>query len=451
VRQKPRSTSTPHVLVAGAGLAGLTAARQLEATGLRVTVIDARDRVGGRVSTIRDGFAGGQFAEGGADFIDSGQDALLELIHEVGLRTTRILRGGFGYYGPDRRGRLRRQSLEEGFEALGGELHPLIHALRLAEGRTESPIVRDLARESVASWLKRIKASPSMIARYRGLRGLFLADPEDLSLLALVDFVADLDEEGWDAQYRVLGGNDRLATEIARRLRGTLHLSTVLRALRQDERGVIASVDRGGGVDEIAADYVVVTLPASTLRDVQITPALPETQQDAIRHLKYGTATKVMVQFERRFWARRDRPHAYGTDQGFGAVWDGNEQQARSASGKGILTFLAGGRASDEIQALLKSRGVDGLARQLAWLGRPARPIAIREVVWETEPWSRGGYAVFDPSFEPRWRDWLARPAGRIVFAGEHTSIRWQGYVNGAVESGQRAAWEVQTYLVSGS
>jgi monoamine oxidase len=65
-------------------------------------------------------------------------------------------------------------------------------------------------------------------------------------------------------------------------------------------------------------------------------------------------------------------------------------------------------------------------------------------VVWEDQPWSRGGYAFFDPAFDPRWRDALARPHGRVVFAGEHTSRRWQGYMNGAVESGLRAAAEIR-------
>ena len=68
----------------------------------------------------------------------------------------------------------------------------------------------------------------------------------------------------------------------------------------------------------------------------------------------------------------------------------------------------------------------------------------MKAVTWEDDPWSRGGYAVFDPSYGPHLRAWLARPAGRIVFAGEHTSLRWQGYMNGAIESGKRAAAEVR-------
>ena len=88
--------------------------------------------------------------------------------------------------------------------------------------------------------------------------------------------------------------------------------------------------------------------------------------------------------------------------------------------------------------------GVAGLVNALDWLGsKDADLVSSRQVVWEQDPWARGGYAFFDPSFDPALRVWLARPFGRIFFAGEHTSVRWQGYMNGAVESGRRAAAEI--------
>jgi monoamine oxidase len=81
--------------------------------------------------------------------------------------------------------------------------------------------------------------------------------------------------------------------------------------------------------------------------------------------------------------------------------------------------------------------------RRLSWLGPPARLLDATTIAWDRDPWVKGGYAVFDPAFDPALRPWLARPAGRIVFAGEHTSDRWQGYMNGAIETGRRAALEV--------
>ena len=84
------------------------------------------------------------------------------------------------------------------------------------------------------------------------------------------------------------------------------------------------------------------------------------------------------------------------------------------------------------------------LCELVGWLGsREASVVACHQTAWETDPWARGGYAAFDSSFDPALRAWLARPFGRLFFAGEHTSVQWQGYMNGAVESGRRAAAEI--------
>jgi monoamine oxidase len=112
-----------------------------------------------------------------------------------------------------------------------------------------------------------------------------------------------------------------------------------------------------------------------------------------------------------------------------------------------MLTLLAGGRASGELRAIISAEGMHGVLHRLRWLGTPAPLLAARTVTWEDDPWARGGYAYFDPSFDPKLRDWLSRPAGRVLFAGEHTSHRWQGYMNGAVESGRRVAAEVRALV----
>jgi monoamine oxidase len=223
-------------------------------------------------------------------------------------------------------------------------------------------------------------------------------------------------------------------------LKGRLFLNTILRRVVQRGDRVRAVVDdEHGGQREIDAAFLVCALPASTARDVIFEPSLPESQHAAIAHLRYGCATRLLLQFDRRFWKKRGRPVAFGTDLPTGAIWDGNEQQ----SGPGILSFLAGGGASRALQEVLEREGVGGVLRLIEWLGKPSTLLAAHTVVWEHDPWAKGGYAYFDPGFDPLWRSWLMRPTGRIVFAGEHTSIRWQGYMNGAVETGLRAAAEI--------
>jgi monoamine oxidase len=431
------------VLVAGAGLAGLAAARDLAALGANVTIVDARDRVGGRVWTFRDGFAEGQHAEAGGDLIDEEQHEIRELAQELGLKLIRILRGGFGYVRPDASGRPKivARSGSRGWDRMAKELEALTKPYTLAERRWDSPVTADLARRSVATWLDQIKADADLRATAIGLRGFFLADPDELSLIALVDQFSENDAPAPSQMYRIEGGNDRLATALAAPLGDRLHLNAEVVALSHRGSTVRVSVKNGRALSQINCDYAILAVPATLLRRMPITPALPAQQHDAISRLKYGRATKTLLQFPSRFWRAAGRPRAFGSPLPFGAVWDANEEQ-RGRSG--ILSLLAGGSASDATQAIVAKHGVRGLAHALDWLGAPQTELtAARQIVWEQDPFARGGYAYFDPGFDPALRAWLARPAGRLFFAGEHTSIKWQGYMNGAVESGRRAAAEV--------
>jgi monoamine oxidase len=431
------------VLVAGAGLAGLAAARDLAALGADLTVVDARDRLGGRVWTIYDGFAEGQHAEAGGDLIYESQDEIRNLCRELGLKLTRILRGGFGFAGSDAAGRPRllSRNASTGWDRLSQALASEIRPYRLAERRWDSPIAHDLARRAASDWLDAVRAEEDLRATVRGLRGFFLADPEELSLLALVDQFADEHGPLPRQTFRIEGGNHRLAAALAAPLGDRVRLNTELVAVSQRGQGVRATLRHRRTVAPLSVDYLVLALPATTLRRVPITPALPAQQHDAIARLNYGRATKTLLQFSRRFWVRRGRPAAFGSALPFGAVWDGNEEQRRRP---GILSLLAGGGASDPAQAVMTHEGPQGFVEMLAWLGaKQATLVAARQIVWEHEPFARGGYAYFDPRFDPALRAWLALPCGRLFFAGEHTSLAWQGYMNGALESGRRAAAEV--------
>jgi len=431
------------VLVAGAGLAGLTAAFDLLEMGATVTVVEARDRVGGRVWTIRDGFSDRQHAEAGGDMIDAAQKEIRDLASSLGLTLTRILRDGFGYVRPDKSGqpKIVARSALRGWERLAGALSALIRQYRLAEQRWDSPIAADLARRSVSQWLDEQHADEELRATATGLRGFFLADPDELSLLALVDQFATSDQPGPGHLYRIDGGNDRLPAALAAKLGERVKLGAELVAVSVRGRAVHASVRHGRNVATLMSDYIVFALPASTLRRVPIVPALPPHQHQAISSLRYGRGTKTLLQFDRRFWRAPGRPRAFGSPLAYGALWEGNEEQAGRP---GILTLLAGGGASDATQLTVERQGIERFASGLEWLGSDgAQLTASRQIVWQSDPFARGGYAFFDPSFDPSLREWLARPAGRLFFAGEHTSLRWQGYMNGAVESGRRAALEV--------
>jgi monoamine oxidase len=427
------------VIVVGAGLAGLTAARELESAGARVTMLEARDRVGGRVHTVRDIFADGQHGEAGADLIEGEQTLVHDLAGAVGLKPQRILRAGFTYYGPDASGRNRVWQKPSVWSEAAKRLEPHIERHKAAGERWDSGVAAAIGGRSVAEWLKTQRAGRAFNIGIRSIRGFFLADPEDLSLLSLVDQFSR-GEPGEDALFRIPGGNDRLPRRIADALAAPIILEALVEKVHsRAETAVVTFRDRSGR-HELSADFVVMAVPATTLRNVEFRPRLPAEQWTAISRLKYGPATRVLLQFERPFWRRTQKHRGFGSSLPIGAVWDAAEHQ-RGASG--MLMLLAGGRASAECRTILAREGAEGVVDRLRWLGRPAALTALWHTSWEDDPLAGGGYAVFSPEFQPHLRDWLRRPAGRVTFAGEHTSIRWEGFMNGAIESGRRAAAEI--------
>ena len=219
-------------------------------------------------------------------------------------------------------------------------------------------------------------------------------------------------------------------------------LRHIARRIVQKKHAAQLTVENSRGRrSTLSANYCIVTVPAPLASAIEYAPPLPERQRHALTRLRYGRATKTLLQLDRHFWRRSRRPRACATDLEIGAVWDGSEDQPDR---RGILTLLAGGSASDATKALLATEGARGLAKRLSFFGTgAARLIACHTVTWEDDPWARGGYALLDPSSSPSARPLLSLPPKRVFFAGEHTSKKWQGYMNGAVESGFRAAEEV--------
>jgi len=418
------------VIVAGAGLAGLAAARMLSRSGAAVTVLEARERLGGRVWTMRDGFSGGEYGELGGEFIDADQKDIQQLCHELGLKLTRALERGFAhrFKGNDGEYHVSRTRPWDELETL---VSPLRHRP-----------AAEVATYSLREWLRHQDATPEQHSMADGLRGFFLADPDELSVLPLVEQIKGGGSPARAETYRIDGGSDRLVNALAREMPGGVLLRHRVTAIAQPaDRVAMTLIDDRGLQQQIEGDAAVIALPASTLADVAMTPPLPEDQARAIRSLRYGCATKVLVQMSELPF--RGRARAFSTDTPIGAFWQGPGQ---------VLTFLGGGSASRGLRSRADA-GARALLSDLCWLGStgrldvaqglsPAKAMSI--ATWEDDPFARGGYAYLDPAFNPDRRPLLARRAGRIVFAGEHTSERWQGYMTGAVQRGRRAASEVE-------
>ena len=426
------------VAIAGTGLAGLSAACELARAGAAVTLLDARPYTGGRVRTTRE-FAAQQHGELGGEFIDGDQREIIDLCRRFDLPLARILRSAFTHRFRDASG-THHVSRTATWNALRDCLSPLLRRYKLARGDSSSDAIREMATMSLSDWLRQSNAPADVQHMANALRAFFLADPVEISVLPVVEQLAKGGAPSQTEFYRIEGGNDRLVDALRRAAGGRVLLQHVIRSVANAlDRVVITVTDPSGLTQQIEADYLVMTLPASTLRHVDFQPPLADDQRRAIERLAYGRATKVLLQSSMKLLGDR-RARAFATDDDLGAFWDASEEQGDGAS---IVSFLSGGSAA----ACLRDKAAGGgqaLLSDLCWLGIDrSRVTAVHIADWTADPWVRGGYAFLDPGFDPSWRARLARRAGRIVFAGEHTSERWQGYMNGAVESGQRAAREL--------
>ena len=454
-RPAPRAApSPPRVAIVGAGLAGLTCAYRLHQRGISSTLFEAHPhRVGGRCWTARE-FAASQTAEHGGEFIDTVQHRIRALAAELGLTLDDLEASASKTPGLRPRlvlgGRPRRFA-----EVYRGQ------ALLEARARADSRRIRDFtwnratraAREldemSAAEWLDRTLPDPSQrllrAATEQLMAEEYGLDVGRLSAISMLIQFGSFGPES-DERFHVHGGNDRIAWGLADRLpSGTLQLDSPLTALRR--RGSAFALSFAGTPGETVADVVVLCLPFTALRRVDLDSAgLGARKRRCIEDLGMGTNAKLLLQF-RRHLSRYDRFNGEFYDEDVD-TWDSSIGEPGRP---GILTVFSGGSYGAgqrgrgphapapraRIDAALKKvdRAVPGIAAGFdgnAWLDH-----------WASDPWTHGSYAAFEPGQYTRYWGFVGRPEGRILFGGEHTALAAQGFLDGAVASGERCAGEV--------
>ena len=430
------------VVVVGAGLAGLTCAYELQRAGWKVTVLEARNRPGGRVYTVRKAFGADQHGEGGAEFIATSHHTLRAYVDEFGLELddTRLEAGakleGVVYRDQERRRDSRildpfvRRQLERYRRRVAELARPVDRFDPVAAG----------ARLDfhTAAWLLdelRLDPLPRFLIEHE-LRERFTIEPHNLSLLLLCQHAkrdAGLSAADLHA-FRIRSGNDRLPQAFSARM-DDLRLESVVRTIELDERKVSVATKSF----QVAADYCVLAAPLPAVRNlITFSPDLPAVFQKAIEILRYGNGAKTMIQYEDRFWLRQRLSGTVATDLTFQTGWDSTGGQ----EGKpGILTTLTAG--SDAILVGARSDGVRILlaADELDDVYPGSRALVDRgsSIAWQDEAPSGGTYAAFGPGQVTHFWRALRRPIGRLYLAGEHTDA-YCGTMEGAVRSGRRVA-----------
>ncbi len=423
---------THDVVVIGAGIAGLTAARDLAKAGMDVVVLEARDRVGGRIHTLHEPAPHG--LEVGAQMIHGSRAATWELVREFGIGTRPLdswttwpWSGASGFQSPD-------ATLQEKVEARLADAYREYRGddesfQEFLEGLTFTQEEQEAVVEHALSWS---------------------AEPGEVSLRAAVE-----DQAAWngyfDRNYQVVGGYDALPDRMAEGLGDRVSRSCVVKQIEWGRYGVLVSYERGGKAEKARARRAVLTLPIGVLQSgtPAFSPGLPPWKVRAIQSLRMGRIVVVHFLFDARFW-RDAVPDLPGWDTRGGRIsfWDPHPPGA----GEPVLLGWIVGTAAQELSDLGEAAGQE---RALAWVEEAFPSAAVRRRVrfssmrdWIVDPYSRGSYSFTRPGGSDQ-RAVLATPVGDLLhFAGEATApAPHYQTVHGAYASGRRAAREILTAM----
>jgi monoamine oxidase len=467
---------TPRIAIVGAGIAGLNAALTLQDAGLACEIYEAADRVGGRIHSDTTTWADGLVSEWCGEFIDGDHTAMRELITRFGLETRALDRGGPGwsrtllYFGGHA---YRMHDLAADFQALASILNqqyqeagfPTTYAQFTPEGYR-------LDHVSAYDWIEQYVSGGhgKPVGRYldsacRGVNGL---ETSEQSALNLVYMFGSWEESGSSAAAgplqgatEIVGGNAQLPQAIANGLpTECIHLSHRLMALeRTSSGGVSLAFDTASDLVEVGCEEVILTLPFSALRQVDYQRAgFDALKRTAIEQLGYGTISKLILEFDQRYWYDHGPwPDIHSgflvTDLDMQTAWDASIGQAGS---HGLLLNYTSGRrgaayappaaytTSDDFP------GIQGCAQdcleqlELIFPGISAHYAGRATLSYATgDPYLLGSYSCWRLGQYTQFAGYEGARQGPIHFAGEHCSIEFQGYMEGAAQEGARAAREI--------
>lgn len=384
------------MVVVGAGLAGLMCARELQGFGFRVTVLEARDRIGGRVLTLREGLN----ADVGAEFVAANHSLVRSLtpVEAVPFPTPDVYRRG------------RRRSWQRFFTPA-----TQVDVVRFRARLRSLPAAPSTDRRSAAWLIRDLELSDR--ARFvvtHELRDAYGVEPEYLSLLFLVQQARVRQPDA----FRIRGGADRLPLALARGL--DVRLEQPVSHIERRAGGV--------GVDDVDADFCVVTVPVPVLASIEFEPQLPRTLTVAVERLAYGKNVKAALQYERGF----SRSGGVMSDLTFQTGWDTDRRLVTSyATGRNGLLL---GSVSRRTRPLLVADELDEVYPGSRGLYERGESVA-----WHLDGWSQGTAVAYSPGQVTRFQAAVRRPLGRVHFAGEHTNA-FAGTMEGAVRSGRRVA-----------
>lgn len=459
---KPKANQ-PRIAIIGAGVAGLNCAYQLRKQNVMATVFEAGTRVGGRMLSKTDLLGTELVTELGGEFIDSGHEDMLNLCKEFGLELL-DMQADTGvtecaYYFAT-----HHYKDAEVFAALKPLVSRINEDAKLCEyepvrGRgdaayrrlDETPLRDYLDAIGCSGWLRSL-IDVAFVTEY----GLDTGEQSSMNMLSMLSTEPGPDFEPFgesDERYKVKGGNELVCTKLAERIEGSIKLEGRLARITGPKPYKL-TFDTPRKVKEETFDIVVLALPFTILRDIDIRLELPAEKTRAIRQLGYGKNAKLLVGLDTRPWRLGTFGGGIFSDEPYQLAWDNSRMQwgagAKPVQGPAGLTFFSGGSMCDAMNMGTPKQQVERLLPRLD-LAFPGVKKAFTEKLlrmhWPSDPRVLGSYSAYRPGQWSTIRGHESTPVGELFFAGEHCSLDSQGYMNGGAQTGRVAAEQVMAKL----
>lgn len=472
INQRPLQSDLKPVIIIGAGLGGLVTAYRLTQKGIPCEIYEASHRVGGRMFTRNHFNDQGMFVELGGELVDTNHEDIIGLCQELNIPLQRFKEPETGiepaiFFSE---GKVQNQTeVLKAFENLaqvinddlgkafpsGEVMIPTYQNHYNAQWLDEMSLEDYLnSKPSIPTWLiKVIKAA------YTGEYGL---DPQEQSALNLLLLIGTDTQDGLkmfgesDEAMRIEGGSSCLPEAIYQSIRQKVpvHFGYKLKAIQNLPGRLQLTFNHHGQSRQREADYTVMAIPFTILRNIQGIDqlGLPERKLKAIREWGYGTNSKQMMGFHSRFWLSQGQHYAANTGEFF-TDWDSQcyWETSRLQDGvHGILTnFLGGsaGKQADHGQWKLALRDLEQLYKGSAQKHFSGHKAFMN---WSANPLAKGSYTCPQPGQYTSLMGLAGEPEleGKLLFAGEHCSVDWAGFMNGAAESGNMAARQILSQMV---
>lgn len=445
----------PSIAVVGAGIAGLHAAYILKQAGFTAQVYEASGRVGGRIFSVADAMGKGLWTEMGGEFIDSGHTDMLNLVKHFNLPVidrkapSELSLKEYCYY--FNKTHYQVKDVLEALHPVTLRLQKDIASLSNSISYTKhSPADIALDNMTVMQYAEKLGISGWFKAfLYNGYTAEYGMDANEQSALNFLTLIAPDDNGNFspygssDERFSVTGGNEKICHALAANLNGQVNKSYILTAIRQNNSNqyILSFTGDDKKVTDITADMVLLTVPFTVLREVDIKIKLPAWKINAIKNLGYGSNSKIFVGVNQRVW----RKHGYGgytfTDNGLMNGYDSTQMQNNN-DGAGVFVIAPGGKAGIDAGKDFNRMKQESIT-QLDEIFPGARAQfngRLQYWNWPGYPFNKGSYMSYKAGQYTTIQGAQFQPVDNLYFAGEHCSISSQGFMNGAAETGRMAA-----------